>query len=100
MEEDGVPGDERTPVVPDDDRRFLAERVDQADHVGRQVMDVVVVDAGRLVALAVAAQVGRNRVKPCLGRRRQLVPPGVPGLGESVQEDDERALAHFGDPEA
>ena len=49
-------------------------------------------DAGRLIALVVAAEVGRDDTEV----RRQggeLVTPRVPALGEPVQEDDERSVA-------
>ena len=42
---------------------------------------------------AVAAHVGRDGAEAGLGERAELMPPGVPGLGEAVAEDDERALA-------
>ena len=50
-----------------------------------------VVAAGRLVAGAVAAQVGRDRAEAGVGQRGQLVPPGPPELREPVQQQHQRA---------
>ena len=47
----------------DHDGGLLAERVDDADDVGREVMNVVGVDRRRLVGLAVAAHVRGHGVK-------------------------------------
>ena len=91
------PRDDRAPVVADDHRLLLAERVAQAEHVADQVEDRVAVDLRRLVALPVAAHVGRDRVIARGGERGQLVAPRVPGLGPAVAQQHERAFARFGD---
>ena len=80
---------------------LLAERVEQADHVADEVQLRVLVD--RLGA------VGLRRSRACRARRRgsrraasagELVAPRVPGLGEAVAEQDERARALLGDVHA
>ena len=64
------PAEQPAPVVPDDDGVLLAERADQRGDVGRQGGQVVA--AGRLVAGAVAAQVGGDDVEAGVGQRGQL----------------------------
>ncbi len=86
----GVPGDRRAPVVPDDDRPLRPERVDDADHVADEMQDRVFVDLLGAVGTAVAAHVGRDRMVAGLGERVELRPPGTPGFGKAVTEDDER----------
>ncbi len=89
----GVPGHRRAPVVPDDERPLLAQRADQPDHVPHQVQDAVVGHVLGVVAAAVPALVRRDHPEAGLGQRPELVPPGVPGLREAVQQQHERALA-------
>src|SRR4029453_12783575 len=50
------------------------------------------VDAGGLVALAVPAKIRRDDAE-VRRERRELMAPAIPGLGEAVQEDDERSAA-------
>jgi hypothetical protein len=61
--------------------------------------DVVVLDRRRLVALAVPAKIRGDRAVSRLGQRRKLMPPGIPGLGKAVEQQNQRALAHLGDPQ-
>ena len=91
-----MPGHRRAPVVPGDERPLLPERVHQRDHVAGQVQDRVLVGGLRAAGAAVAALVGRDGVKACLGQRGELMPPRVPALGEPVQQHDQRALARLG----
>ena len=99
MEEKAVPRHQRAPVVADDHRRLLAERIDDSDHIRREVLDVVGIDLARLVALAVAAQIRGDRVIARLRERRQLVPPRIPGLGKAVEQEHQRSLSHFRNPQ-
>ena len=93
----GVPGHRRAPVVPGDDRLLLAERVHQPDDIAGQVQDRVGVRAGGLVGAAVPALVRRHGVEAGGGQRDQLMTPGVPGFGEAVQQQHQRAAARLGD---
>ena len=87
-----APGDGAAPVVADDHRLALAERLDQPAHVGDQLGERVRRHAGRLVAQVVAAEIGRDGAETgCEGR--DLVPPRVPALRKAVQQDDERPVA-------
>ncbi len=79
--------------MPDDERPFLAQRVDQPDHVPHQVEDAVRGHVLGVVAASVPALVGSDHPETGLGQRPELVPPGVPGLREAVQQHHERALA-------
>ena len=92
-----MPGHRRAPVMARDDRRRLAERVDQADDVTDEVKHRVLIDRLRPVGPSVPAHVGRHRAKARLGERGQLVAPRVPRLGKAVAKDDERAHARLGD---
>ena len=53
-------------------------------------------DVPRGVRSPVAALVGRHGMVATLGKCWELMPPGVPGLGEAVAEDHQRTLAGFG----
>ena len=68
------------------------------------VLDVVEqpvrVERERLGRAPVAADVDGDRVEAGLGDGRQLVAPRVPGLGEAVHEEHERARALLGDVDA
>ena len=75
---------------PDEDGLLDAERVEQADQIAGQVMDVVGLDLRRPVAVAVAALVGRDGAEAGRGERRHLMAPRVGQLGEAVAEDDGR----------
>ncbi len=86
------PGDGAAPVVSDDRRIAFAEGVDQSLDVGDQLGHGVRRHAGGLLALVVAAQVGRDDAE-ALRQLGDLVAPGVPELGEPVQENDERTIA-------
>jgi hypothetical protein len=97
-----LPGDRRAPVVPGHHGLLLAERVHQRDDVAGQVQDRVVADRLGRGALAVAALVRGHRVESGRRQRDELVPPGVPALGEAVQQHHQRPAAGLGDvhPEA
>jgi len=78
--------------VADQDGRLLAERVDKADNIGRELVDVVVFDSCWLVALSVATQIRRNDMIASLGESRELMPPRAPELGEAVEAEHERPV--------
>ena len=92
MEQRHHPHDQAAPVVADEDRALDAERVEQADQVAGQVMDVVGGDLGRPLAVAVAALVGREHAE---ARRRPAPAPGGatsrPAPGNPWQQHDGRA---------
>ena len=81
----GGPAEQAAPVVPDDDGVLLAERPDQRGDVGGEGGQVVA--ARRLVAGAVAAQVGRDGVEPGVGQRRSA------GRARSTRTAGTRAAA-------
>ena len=87
------PDHEGAPVVPDEDRALLVERVEQADHVGAQRRHVVGLDLRGRRRAAVAAHVGHDHAVAGLGERRDLMAPGERQLGEAVAEDDGGAAA-------
>ena len=93
MEQRHHPDDEAAPVVADEHGALDVERVEQADQVARQMVDVVGGDVVRTVAVAVAALVGRDRAEPGGDERGHLVAPGVRQLGKAVAEHDGRAAA-------
>ena len=52
------------------------------------------------VAPAIAAHVGRHRMEPGRGERRELMAPGIPRFRKAVAQKDERPGAGFGDVDA
>jgi hypothetical protein len=85
----GVGGDGRAPVVADDHRRPLAQRVHHCGVVLDEVEHSVrghVPGPGRA---SVTAHVDGDGAETCGGQGRQLVAPGVPGLRETVHQQDQ-----------
>ena len=86
-------GDRRPPVVADDDRRRAP--AGQRLHHPEVVADVLEHPVGPDIegggGPAVPADIDRHGPEPGLGDHRQLVTPRVPRLGESVDEQDQRA---------
>src|ERR1019366_6722815 len=81
-----VPGDACAPVVSDEYRPLGAERVKESAHIFDQLDHPVGLDRLRCVAVAVAAQVGRDGVIAGVGNRLQLVAPRIPELWKPVQQ--------------
>ena len=97
-----MPGDGPTKVVTDDDRSRGAERLDQPDDVGGEVIEIVGVDVRGLVAAVVAPQVGGDGPIATRGEPREHVTPRVRVLWKPVEEQHERTIrgARFDDVEA
>jgi hypothetical protein len=93
-----LPGDDAAPIVPDDVGPLLAQRADQRDDIGDERLDAIA--AARLVGEVVAAHVRRDGAVARSGERRQLEAPGVPELGEAVQEQHDRPFALLDQVEA
>jgi hypothetical protein len=74
--------------------------VEQADEVADQMEDRVLIDRLRPVALAIAAHIGRDRMKTRRGERRNLMTPGIPGFGKAVAHQHQRPLTLLDDIEA
>ena len=77
-----------------------AEGVIDAGDVLDEVEHPVRVERERLGRAPVAAYVDGDRMVAGLGEGRQLVAPGVPGLGEAVHEQHQRPRALLGDVDA
>src|SRR5208337_4499380 len=91
-----VPGDRRTPVVPDDGRALGPERIENPDHVAHEMEKRVALDRVRTVGLTIAAHVRRDGSKARFRERLELMAPRVPRLRPAVAEENERPLAGFG----
>ena len=79
----------RAPVMADDDRGGLAERIDQRDEIRAERVGIVLAvrgDLGRMIA----ARERCDGTKPGGGDRRHRCIPGVRGVGEAVNEENER----------
>jgi hypothetical protein len=83
--------------MPDHHGLLRAERVHQRDDVSGQVQDRIVADRRGRGRLAVTALVRGYRVESGRCQCGELVPPGVPALGEAVQQQHQRPLAGLGD---
>src|SRR5262245_53145245 len=90
MEERRGVGDGGTPVMTDHDRLAGAQCVYQDVDVGGQLLDRVRLDRGRLVAVAVAAYVGRRYAVAGIDEGADLVAPGIPAFREAMDEHDQR----------
>jgi hypothetical protein len=89
------PGQRATPVVAGDRGRAGTQGNDQVGHLLDQQPGSVVAHPGRLVGGVVAGQVGRDHPEAGVGEGWDLVAPGVPELGEAVQQHHQRAGARF-----
>jgi hypothetical protein len=99
VDEREMPGHVRAPIVAHEDRALLAEVVEEPEHVVAERENVVRLDLARHRAPAVPAHVGGDRAVARRRQHGQLVPPGIPELGEAVAEDHGAALALLGDME-
>jgi hypothetical protein len=89
------PGQPTTPVVPGDGGRVGAQGRDEVGHLLGQDPGSVVTDPGWLVGGVVAGQVGRDHSVAGVGEGGELVAPGVPELGEAVQQHHQGAGARL-----
>ncbi len=92
-----MPRDRRAPIVADHNRRLLTKRIQYADGVRSVVPHGVALDYRWRIRPAIAPDIRRYSVVPGFRKRRKLVAPGVPQLGEAVQEEDKGTLARLGD---
>jgi len=69
----------------------VAERSRNADDVGAEIDDVVGVYRGRLIAAAITSLVWDRDLEARLDNWIDLVPPQIPALWESVQQNYQRA---------
>jgi len=93
------PTNQSAPIVPNYGECLLAEAIGEPYDIGRKVVEIIVAGAFGLVAEIVASLIGRDDVESKLRERRDLVPPAIPELGESVEEEYQRSIrrASFGD---
>src|SRR5262249_33218977 len=75
-------------------------RVEDAGGIADKLGQEVRLDALGSIAAPAAAQVGRDRVEPGPGERRQLVPPDLSGVREAVQQQHGRPVALLDEVEA
>jgi hypothetical protein len=76
-----------------DERDLLdPQRVEQRRDVTRH--STLVIARGRLFGLPIPAQIGNDQAVE-LAQHRDLVSPGIIGLGEAVQQHDRRPLARI-----
>jgi hypothetical protein len=85
-----APYHRRAPVVADPHRLVVAQRREQLEHVGHRVLERVVFVPRVDARTAVAAHVGRHRMKAQAREARQLMAPAQRQLGPAVHEDDRR----------
>src|SRR3990167_5467724 len=89
------PGGWRAPVMADNDRRIIAERIYEADDILADFDLIVGLDLARLVGLAITTHVRRDHMIAGLGDRIELVAPGIPGFRKAMQKQDKRTFPGF-----
>jgi hypothetical protein len=87
-----APRDHRSPIVPDQIHAIFADLVENGDHVRSELRHFVSRNSARLAADVVAALIGSNHTKACIGERTYLILPAVPELGKTMEQDDYRAV--------
>jgi hypothetical protein len=95
-----LPADQAAPVVADQVHLVDLQGVQQAEHVGPDLVQRVVEDVRRGVGAAVAAQVGRDDAETGAGQHRHLLAPDDVGVGKTVQQQDHRPLPGRGGVDA
>lgn len=95
-----IPGDDRAPVVADDDGGGGFKGVEKAHHVADQMKKRVLVDRFGPIALAVAPHVGGDCAKARRRKRAQLMAPGIPGFGKAVAQKHRGPIPVLRDVEA
>src|SRR5262249_4424789 len=95
-----LPSHRRPHVVASDYRLFGTESVDQTHYVADVMEQGVFLHLLRTVASPIAAQVGCHRTEPSLRQGPELMPPGIPALGNAMAEEYERAFTLLGDVQA
>src|ERR1700733_10720682 len=78
-------GDDAAPIVPHYGGAFDSERVHEIDHVLRE--HPTRYSRSRFIGLSEAAHIGSEH-RVMLGKRAELMPPAIRGLGKSVKQDD------------
>ncbi len=63
-----MPGDGRTPIVPDDDRPLFPQAMDESNHISGQLENVIGLDWRRPIGLAVAALIRSHHVESSIGQ--------------------------------
>ena len=88
-------GDDRAPILADQMHRFAAPQcADQLGDIGGKC-GFVIKTVARNLARRIATQIRRDRTVTRLSQRRHLMAPGLGGVGETMQQQDERATAFF-----
>ena len=90
-----APTDPAARVVADERRLLLPEVFDDGLDIADELVECVVLHPLGLIAQVEAALIDGHDLE-MLGERRNLVAPGVPEIGNAVDEDDERT-APLGD---
>jgi hypothetical protein len=90
-------GDLGAPVVAHDERRLLADGVEQPDDIGDEVEHAVRLDTRWRIGPPAPSEVGGHHVVAGVGQAGQLVPPRVPQLRHPVDEQHQRPVACLGD---
>ena len=87
-----IPRRRAAPVVADDDAFVDAERVEHPDDVGDDLPLGVSLDGLGAIGFAIAALVGRDGAKSCVGERANLMTPGIPEFREAMAHHHGKTL--------
>ena len=87
-----IPGNCPAPIVPDDGGPLASQVPHHGHHIGHQLVERVILDAGGLVAGVVTAQI-EGRHLAGLRECRDLIAPGVVEVGKPMQQHHQRPLA-------
>ena len=83
-----------------EDSFFLAQRVEQAEHIVRDIIGVIDCGVARPVGAAIAALVDCYSMPARSGQCGDLMAPTVPQAGEPMDHNDQWAAARLGDMHA
>jgi hypothetical protein len=92
MEERHAPRDGSAPIVASEENALLGELIGDGEDIGNEMGKRVRGDASGLAAGVVAALIGHDDAETRGGERFDLLMPGIPKFGETVEEKNDGSI--------
>ena len=96
MQEGDAPGDGGAPIVACKENARLSEMISDGENVGNEIRERVRTGATGFAARVVAALVRNDDAEAGGGERLDLIAPGIPEFGESVEKEDDGTVRRAG----
>lgn len=92
MEERHAPGNGGAPIVASKENTLLGKLIGDGEGIGNEMGKRVRGNASRFAAGVVAALIGDDDAKTRRGERLDLLVPGIPKFGKTVEEKNDRSI--------